>query len=133
MKKQGILNAHLSAVIAGIGHGDKLVICDSGYPIPHGSEIVDLALTRNIPRLIETVKVILEELKIEGVIVANEMEKKSPHILNELQQLIQDIPFKKIPHEEFKKFCREEQNITFVKTGEATPFANTILIAGVTF
>ena len=33
MKKSGILNQPISAVIAGMGHTDTLVIADAGLPI----------------------------------------------------------------------------------------------------
>ena len=53
MKKSGILNAPLSQIVARMGHTDKLVICDSGLPIPKGVDLVDLAVTQNIPRFID--------------------------------------------------------------------------------
>jgi D-ribose pyranase len=54
MKKQGILNSKLASIIAMMGHTDKLVICDCGLPIPVGMQVVDLALTKNIPKFIDT-------------------------------------------------------------------------------
>ena len=62
MKKSGILNAKLSEIIASMGHTDKLVICDSGLPIPKGAQTVDLALSLNIPSFIDTLQVILQEM-----------------------------------------------------------------------
>ncbi|MCX6150948.1 MAG: D-ribose pyranase [Ignavibacteriales bacterium] len=134
MKKGGILNSQLASVIAGTGHGHKLAICDSGYPIPFGARIVDVSLTVNIPRVLDTLKVILEELKIEGALVTNEMEIRSPHILKGITDLIPEgIKIQKISHKEFLEVNALEKNITFVKTGEATPFANLVLTAGVIF
>ena len=133
MKKKGILNSELARIVAGMGHGDMLVICDSGYPIPHNRPVADIILTANIPRLVDTVKVVLEELHIEGAIVAREMQKVSPQIFNELMTILKDVPVKKISHERFKEFCRTESNISFVRTGETTKFSNLILIAGVIF
>ena len=49
MKKHGILNARLAHVIAAQGHSDRLVVCDCGLPIPRCAQVVDLALTQNIP------------------------------------------------------------------------------------
>ncbi|WP_410324113.1 hypothetical protein [Oceanibaculum nanhaiense] len=34
---------------------------------------MDLALTKNIPRFMDTLKVIIEELKVEEAIVTNEL------------------------------------------------------------
>jgi D-ribose pyranase len=134
MKKSGILNAQLAHTISSIGHGDWLVICDCGYPIPHGAKVIDLSVTINLPRIIDVAKAILDELKIESMIITNEMEQRSPHILKSLNEIVPaDIPTKRLSHEDFKKVNNEQRNITFVKTGEATPFANFTLIAGVVF
>lgn len=133
MKKNGILNGPLSKVVASLGHTDRLVICDSGLPIPRNSEVIDISLTKNIPRFIDTLKIILEELAVEEAIVSVEIEKKNKQVLNEINSLINGIKIKKVPHEKFKELTRQNETTIFVRTGEATPYANIILIAGVTF
>lgn len=134
MKKNGILNSELSRIVAQMGHTDKLVICDSGLPIPRSAEVIDLALSTNLPRFIETLKVILQELQIEEAIVAEEMIDVSCSVYEEVTSLLPEINIQKVSHEEFKKITRNpEGNIAFVRTGEATPYANIILISGVTF
>lgn len=133
MKKKGILNSELARIIAGMGHGDMLVVCDSGFPIPYHRPVADVILTVNVPRLVETLKVILEELHVEGAIIANEMEKISNPMYHEVKRALADIPLKKISHEKFKQRTRNEQNISFVRTGEATKYSNVILVAGVIF
>lgn len=133
MKKIGTLNTHLSRLIAGMGHMDRLVICDSGLPIPNGKNVVDLALTWNIPRFIDTLRVVLEELQVEEVIIAEEMETRSAEVLAQMQALLPNVTLKKVPHALFKEILCENHNTAFVRTGEATPYANVILISGVTF
>lgn len=133
MKKSGILHSELARIVAGMGHGDRLVICDCGYPIPHGRPVADLVLTVGIPGLMQTLSVVLQELHIEGVVVTEEMERRSPHLLHQIRTAVGAVPVTMIPHEEFKQLTRTENNISFVRTGEATPFANTILVAGVVF
>lgn len=133
MKKSGILNANLSRLIASMGHGDKLVICDSGLPIPKSADVIDLALTKNVPKFLDTLKVVLKELQIEGAVVAKEMFVSGNGLSDKTLKLLNGTKLKKITHEEFKKETRVNGNITFVRTGEATPYANIILISGVTF
>jgi len=133
MKKIGTLNTRLSRLIAGMGHMDRLVICDCGLPIPNGKTVVDLALTKNIPRFIDTLRVVLEELQVEEYVVAEEMEARSAHVLEDVKALLPDVSGKAVPHEEFKRMLCENQNTAFVRTGEATPYANVMLISGVTF
>ena len=136
MKKTGTLNAQLSRTIAQMGHSDRLVIGDSGLPIPRGREVIDLALTKNIPTFIDTVKVVLEELEVESVVIASELETMNKRRYEELMEALHAAQIngvKKVPHEEFKTMTENGGNIAFVRTGEATPYANVILIAGVTF
>ncbi len=131
MKKTGTLNPQLSRLIAQMGHTDLLVICDSGLPIPRGAEVVDLSLTRNIPRFIDTVRVILEELEVEKGIIAGEMVGTEVH--GGLLRILKGLPLDVVSHEDFKKLTMSGGNIAFVRTGEATPYANVILVGGVDF
>ena len=133
MKRGGVLNSNLSFIIASMGHKDKLVVCDSGLPIPKNADVVDLALTKNIPRFMDTLKVILEELKVEEAIVTNELVTGNSKFYKEINSLLNGTKIKKVNHEKFKDITRNGGNITFVRTGEATPYANIILISGVTF
>lgn len=133
MKKNGTLNTSLSLMIASMGHTDKLVVCDSGLPIPRESDFVDLALTMNIPRFVDTVRVILEELQIEKAIIAKELKQKNKEVYRELMRLLKGVKIVEVTHNEFKRLTRDGGNISFVRTGEATPFSNVILISGVAF
>jgi D-ribose pyranase len=90
MKRSGVLNSNLSRIIASMGHTDKLVVCDSGLPIPKNSDVIDLALTKNIPRFIDTLKVILEELKVEEAIVTNELVTGNSKFFKEINSLLKE-------------------------------------------
>jgi D-ribose pyranase len=133
MKKTGILNAHLSHIIASMGHTDKLVICDAGLPIPHQAEVVDLALAPNIPRFLDTLRIILTELHVEQAIVAQEMISVSNGLYKDVLPLLGGVPVTQVSHENFKEILRNNGNIAFVRTGEITPYANIILVSGVIF
>jgi D-ribose pyranase len=58
VKKIGIINQPISAVIAGLGHTDTVVIADAGLPIPPEPQRIDLALTEGIPTFLDAVKVV---------------------------------------------------------------------------
>ena len=133
MKKIGTLNRDLSFVIASMGHADRLIICDSGLPIPWQGDVIDLALTTNIPRFLDTVRVILEELEVESAVVASEMEEANPYGYEGLCELLEGIEVTSVPHDVFKQMTTEHENTAFVRTGEATPYANVLLTSGVTF
>lgn len=133
MKKSGILNASLARIVASMGHTDKLVVCDAGLPIPPGNVVVDLALTANIPRFLETLAVVLQELQVEQAVVADEMESMSKNVFESVQELLSDVEMVSVPHDQLKEVMNGDGNVFFVRTGEATPYANIILISGVTF
>jgi len=136
VKKIGTLNTHLSQAISRMGHGDSLVICDSGLPIPRSAEVVDLALTKNIPRFVDTLRVILEELKVERVEIASQLQKENPGVYASLITELRKAGItkvRKVSHAQFKRHSANGSNPTFVRTGEATPYANIILFSGVTF
>jgi D-ribose pyranase len=133
MKKHGILNARLAHVIAAQGHSDRLVICDCGLPIPRAADVIDLALTQNIPRFLETLEAILEESEIECAFVAEEMARVSRPLYDRTVAALGSIPVSAVPHETFKNMTANGATTTFVRTGEATPYANIILVSGVSF
>ena len=131
MKKSKLLNQDLSSVIAGMGHKDELVIADAGLPIPGSTQRIDLALTQSIPAFLDTLRAVLSELQIEKAIVAEEMPAESPQVYKAVVALLESVQVDMIPHEEFKR--RSQSAVAIVRTGEFTPFANIILVAGVVF
>ena len=65
MKKTTLLQSDLSYIIATLGHQDTLVIADAGLPIPAETMRIDLALTQGVPGAIQTLRVVLDEMKVE--------------------------------------------------------------------
>ncbi len=131
MKKQGILQHELSAVIARLGHTDTLVVADAGLPIPPGVQRIDLAVSAGVPSFMQVLRPLLAEIAVESVVFAGEMRSASPVLFAELQALLGAIPVKEVPHAEFKQLTQPARAI--VRTGEFTPYANIILVAGVAF
>ena len=147
MKTHGILHNKLASLVARLGHGDMLVITDRGFPFPRHqyTECIDVSVGRNLPGFIDVVNVILKELEIEKVIIANETKTISPHIYEELKGIVSkrknkgnNIVEENIPHVNFKHLvlngALEGKEVKgFIKTGEFTPYANIILVSGVDF
>lgn len=131
MKKSMLLNQALSEIVAAMGHTDLLVIGDAGLPVPRGVPRVDLAVRPGVPGFLETVEAILSELAVEEAIVAAETAQRNPEVDNGLKQLLGEIPFRTVTHEELKRLSASA--VAVVRTGECTPYSNVILRAGVTF
>lgn len=131
MKKTALLNQPLSCVIAGLGHMDRLVIADAGLPIPEARQRIDLAVKPGMPPLIDVLRTVLDEMQVESAILAYEMAVQSPPMHTKIQTLLADIPVEMVSHEQFKMETATARAI--VRTGEFTPYANVILVAGVVF
>lgn len=131
MKKTGLLNQPLSAVIAGLGHTDTLCVCDAGLPIPEQTRRIDLAVREGIPQFLEVLDAVLVEMQIEAAIIADEIAHNSPEMYAALMERLSGVEVQTLPHEQFKQQTVSARAI--VRTGEFTPYANVILIAGVVF
>ena len=131
MKKTTLLQSDLSYLIATLGHLDTLVIADAGLPIPPETVRIDLALTQGVPGAIQTLKVVLDEMKVERVIIAEEAKESNPKFLSAVQELLPDIPIEFVTHVNFKVQTASARAV--VRTGEFAPYANVILVAGVVF
>lgn len=131
MKKTGILNQPISDVIASLGHTDTVVIADAGLPIPNGPQRIDLALTKGVPAFLKTLEVVLSEMQVERAIIAEEMMSVIADLQPAIQKRLGDVPIEMVPHSRFKDQTKSAKAI--IRTGEFTPYANIILVAGVVF
>lgn len=131
MKKTGLLNQEISQLIASMGHMDKLTVCDAGLPIPDYVWRIDLAVTPGLPGFVDVLKAVALELKVQQIILAEELRDKNPGLTQKVKDLFKDADVVYVPHEEFKRLSTESRAI--VRTGECTPYANVILVSGVTF
>lgn len=131
MKKTSLLQSELSYTIAKLGHMDMLVVADAGLPIPAGTARIDLALTKNVPGAAQTLKVILDEMKVERAILAEEVKERNRTFLAAVQEMLPGVPLEFVPHTDFK--VRTASARAVVRTGEFSPYANVILVSGVVF
>ncbi|AOZ91048.1 D-ribose pyranase [Paenibacillus crassostreae] len=131
MKKQGILNSHISKILADLGHTDTIVIADVGLPIPAWVPKIDLALKLGVPSFQDVVDIIIEDMVIEKVIVAEELDTENQKTSQYINNQFNGILIEKLSHEQFKLLTHKAKVI--IRTGEASPYANCILQAGVNF
>ncbi|MCX7023661.1 MAG: D-ribose pyranase [Spirochaetes bacterium] len=131
MKKNGILNSEIAAVLARLGHTDTICVADCGLPIPEGVKRIDLALTKGHPSFLEALDAIEDDMVIEGILLADEIREKNPKLDEAVRARFPSLGAVYVSHEELKAAtatCR-----AVIRTGEATPYANIILRAGVAF
>lgn len=131
MRKTALLNSDIAEVISKMGHTDMIAIGDCGLPIPDETRRIDLAIIKDLPSFMDTMKAILLELQIEEVILATETKDINPKIFQEIKEEIKDTKITFISHEELKAQLKQCKAV--VRTGEQTPYANIILKSGVVF
>ncbi len=125
MKKSGILNAELSRVVASLGHGQKLVIGDAGLPVPPGVPCIDLAVTLGVPDFWAVLDAVLVEMEVERAVIAEEAS-------DEVTAKFKDrLKVGATNHKALKDMSADA--VAVVRTGEAVPYTNVVLVAGVSF
>ncbi|WP_271399674.1 D-ribose pyranase [Staphylococcus nepalensis] len=134
MKKNKVLNSHVSKAIATLGHFDLLTINDAGMPIPNDERRIDLAITKDLPKFIEVLEVVLSEVEIQKIYLATEIRNQNPYQLEQIYALIgEHVDVEFIEHDEMKKNLNNPTTKANIRTGETTPFSNIALESNVTF
>ena len=130
-ERTALLQPELAAIVAGLGHGQTLVVMDAGMPIEAGPKRIDLAVRCGVPGFKDVLEAIAAELAVERVVIAREADERGRELRRMLDQTLGDIPITVVSHEELKRACASA--VAVVRTGECTPYFNAILVAGVSF
>jgi D-ribose pyranase len=130
MKKNGILNSEIAGVLAKMGHTDMIIIADCGLPIPDGVKRIDLAVALGTPSFLEVLKAVTEDMAVEKATLAEEIHDHNSEVHEKTKKSV-SAAYEYVSHERFKELTKQAKAI--IRTGEATPYANIILHAGVIF
>ncbi|GGU74201.1 D-ribose pyranase [Streptomyces filipinensis] len=77
MKKAGILNRRLAGAVAELGHGDAVLVCDAGMPVPDGPRLPNRTLLeRYFPDLAAVPPARLKELSAGARLVVRTGEAR---------------------------------------------------------
>lgn len=132
MKRNGILNSEISRVLSYMGHTDRIAIGDCGLPIPDEVERIDLSLTFGEPRFLHVLELVLQDMKVEKIVLAEEIKEQNPDVLHGIERLFAgSVEVEFVPHTALKAATRDCKAV--IRTGEVTPYANIILQSGCIF
>jgi len=132
MKKRGILNPAICSLLAELGHQDELLIVDAGYPLPPDGHVIDLTLTPGIPRFLDVLHAVADELVIEALTVPSEIHDYSPEFYQQLLDTVgRDVDIDEEPLHEFKEKGLDAKGI--IRSGEFTPYASVRVLCGSPF
>lgn len=128
MKRGPLLHPALNHLLASTGHTDYFTICDRGFPVPVGPERIDLALTNDIPTVLDVLKLVHAEFIIDRVVIPAEVQDVAPHRVAELKAILGEVPLFPVPHLEFKRMSHAAR--ATVRTGDTTLYGNIIVVSG---
>jgi simple sugar transport system permease protein/D-ribose pyranase len=130
MKRGTILNAELNHAIGAMGHGDLMIVCDAGFPIPHSAWRVDLALKADVPDLATVLGCIAEDFVAEKASYADTLPQHNPVLLDTVRRLFPEADHTMIPHETILGEMASRAKV-IVRTGAFDPWGNICLFSGV--
>jgi D-ribose pyranase len=130
MKKNGILNLPLNEAIAAMGHGDLLIVCDAGFPIPSQVPRIDLAILPDVPDLHTVLSAIAQDFIAEKVGYAAEMADNNPELKRKVDQIFVGADFVTVPHQQILTELSNKAKF-IVRTGAFDPSGNILLYSGV--
>jgi D-ribose pyranase len=131
MKKGGILNPAICSLLAELGQSDELLIVDAAYPLPTDGHVIDLTLTPGIPRLLDVLRAVTEELVVDSIAVPLEIKDFSPRIYQEILKIVGETDVDEVPFHEFKEQALEVKGI--IRSAEFSPYASVRIVAGSAF
>lgn len=125
MKKSGILNTHISTLIADIGQTDMIAVVDASVPIPDETKKIDLALIKGIPTFEDTLNALLEEIEYNEVVVSMEVEEGNKEIYEYIVNKVDGKKISKLSYEQLKLMLKKCKGV--IRCGEATPYSSIII------
>lgn len=130
MNRNRLLNAELNHAIASMGHGDLMIVCDAGFPIPSTAWRIDLAITQDVPDLEAVLMPIAENFIAEKVSYADTLPAHNAPLLKKIERLFADAEFAPIKHETILGEMAAKAKV-IVRTGAFDPWGNILLYSGV--
>jgi D-ribose pyranase len=130
MKRNGILNLGLNQALAAMGHGDLMIVCDAGFPIPATVNRVDLALVADVPGIEVVLTAISADFITEKYGYANEMAQNNPRLKEKVDRIFAGAELLTFPHTEILTELATKAKC-IVRTGALDPWGNILLYSGV--
>ncbi len=129
MKEIGLLNRELSRYISQQGHQDLLMVVDAGFAIPKDLDVVDLALSINVPTVPQVLAVLKDYYSVEKMIISHETENISPTLFDKIRNSFGvNMEVELVEHHILKVKSKEVKLV--IRTGDFTAYGNVILVSG---
>ena len=130
MNRSRLLNAELAHAVASMGHGDLMIVCDAGFPIPSGAWRIDLAIVPDIPDLETVLTAVAGAFIAERVAYADTLPNHNRPLLERVRRIFPDAEHHMVPHADILGNLAHSAKV-IVRTGAFDPWGNILLYSGV--
>jgi simple sugar transport system permease protein/D-ribose pyranase len=130
MNRSRLLNADLAHAVASMGHGDLMIVCDAGFPIPRGAWRIDLAVVPDVPDLATVLTAVAGAFIAEKIAYADTLPAHNAPLLQKLRGIFPDAEHEMIPHETILHDMAGRAK-AIVRTGAFDAWGNVLLYSGV--
>lgn len=136
MLKTRIIHPELIQALAETGHGAKILVGDSNYPVTvkanPSARIVFLNFVPGLIGGVDIIRAIAETVPIESAIYMEPPDRKMPAIVGEYRGLIdQAAPFEARGRFDFYEEALSPDTAVVIASGEQRVYANLLITVGV--
>ena len=129
MKEVGMLNGQIDSALTRQGHMDLMMVVDAGFPCPDHVELIDIALSDGVPKILDVLAELNKYHSVEKIVMAQETKDHNPTYFEKAVKSFGDkVELEIIAHTEFKKHSHNVK--TIVRTGDFTAWGNIMLVSG---
>jgi D-ribose pyranase len=129
MKEVGMINGQIDSALTRQGHMDLMMVVDAGFPVPDHVELIDIALSEGVPKILDVLAELRKVHSVEKIVMAQDTLDHNPIYFGEVSKAFGDgVEVEVIPHTELKE--RSQYVKTIVRTGDFTAWGNVMLVSG---
>ena len=135
MLKIKLLHPDILMALGSNGHGAKILIADSNFPISTCTPALCKKVFLNFPpgllTATDVLKIIKDYIPIETGIVMMPMDEREQSVHNEFQEILgEQITLKRQKRFEFYQEVKSDDTCLAIATGETKRFANILIVIG---
>ena len=129
MKEIGMINGDIDSALNRQGHMDLMMVVDAGFPCPDHIEVIDIALSEGVPKILDVLAELKKYHSVEKIIMAEDTRDHNPTYFAKAAKAFGDkVELEVIPHTELKE--RSHNVKTIIRTGDFTAWGNVMLVSG---
>ncbi len=136
MIKTDIIHPELLMALAETGHGARILLADSNYPVTTkaapGARRVFLNFIPGIVGGVDIIRALAATIPVESAVYMANAEGKMPEIVGEYRKILGDgIPFAERERFAFYAEAAEDDTALVIASGEQRVYANLLITVGV--